>query len=67
MKPIEVEDYEIELDLDNHTALVHYGHFQADLHDLERTGEMKNHKGRIHRVPAWMVGTLVNTAYANGI
>jgi hypothetical protein len=64
---IDVEDFEIEIDRDNRTATVYHGKFKGDLHELERTGELKAPNGKTYKVPAWQVGDLVNAAYNNGL
>lgn len=66
-RTIEYMGYCLELDLSQNVATVTRGSYEAELLDLEKTSELRNPKGKVHRVASWIVGDLVNTAYREGL
>ena len=66
-RTIEYMGYCLELDLSQNMATVTRGSYEAELSDLEKTCELRNAKGKAHRVAPWIVGDLVNTAYREGL
>lgn len=66
-RTIEYMGYCLELDLSQNVATVTRGGYEAELHELEKTCELRNARGKPHRVASWIVGDLANTAYREGL
>ena len=66
-RTIEYMGYCLELDLSQNVATVTRGSYEAELHELEKTCELRNARGKSHPVASWIVGDLANTAYREGL